>query len=63
MLSRYGEVVKLQLPAGPKEGRIFIGSQRLVHEVCDQERFEKIVTGGLEQARNVAGDGMSSRIP
>ena len=59
LIRRYGEIVKLQVPNGPKNGRLFIGSQRLVHEVADQGRFEKIVTGALQEVRSVAGDGKS----
>jgi hypothetical protein len=57
MIRRYGEIVKLQVPNGPKNGRLFIGSQRLVHEIVDQERFEKVVSGALEEVRSLAGDG------
>jgi hypothetical protein len=57
MIRRYGEIVKLQVPNGPKNGRLFIGSQRLVHEIADQERFEKVVSGALEEVRSLAGDG------
>lgn len=39
---------------------IFVGSQELVHESCDQRRFEKVVTGQLEQLRKLGGDVMLS---
>lgn len=60
LIRRYGEIVKLQVPNGPKNGRLFIGSQRLVHEIADQERFEKVVSGALEEVRRLAGDGTSA---
>lgn len=40
---------------------IFVGSQELVDELCDQSRFEKVVTGPLEQLRKLGGDGMLSQ--
>lgn len=54
LMQRYGPIVKLSIIG--KE-RIFLGSQRLVHEISDQSRFEKLVVGALKEARNVAGDG------
>ncbi len=52
---RYGEVFQLTV-MGKK--RIFAGSQRVVHELADQSRFQKKVQGPLEQVRLLAGDGL-----
>jgi cytochrome P450/NADPH-cytochrome P450 reductase len=54
LLQRYGEIVALDIV---RKHVILAGSQKLVHELCDQSRFEKIVTGALAEVRNVAGDG------
>lgn len=58
LIQRYGELIQLEFLS---KRRFFAGSQRLVHELCDQSRFEKKVVGALEQARNLAGDGVSFR--
>ncbi|KAK4552964.1 hypothetical protein LTR86_009888 [Recurvomyces mirabilis] len=34
---------------------IRIGSQALAHEICDDERFEKKVSGPLREVRHLAG--------
>lgn len=56
LIQRYGEIIQLEFLT---RKRLFVGSQRLVHELCDQTRFEKKVVGALEEARNLAGDGLS----
>lgn len=35
-----------------------ICSQRLLDELCDESRFHKIVTGGVEKLRPLGGDGL-----
>jgi len=57
LIRRYGEIIKLQLPTAHKNGNLFVGSQKLVHEVSDQERFVKVVQGSLNEVRSIAGDG------
>lgn len=57
LIRRYGEIIKLQFPTGTKSGKLFVGSQKLVHELSDQERFEKVVQGALDEVRSIAGDG------
>jgi len=37
---------------------IFLSSQELVNEVCDETRFDKRVHGALKQIRDFAGDGL-----
>ncbi|TVY52167.1 Bifunctional cytochrome P450/NADPH--P450 reductase [Lachnellula cervina] len=51
----YGEIFKLNLGGVDK---LYISSQSLMNEVCDEKRFTKLVTGGLEQIRNGIGDGL-----
>ena len=60
LIQRYGELIELNFMGKQK---LFAGSQRVVHELSDQSRFTKVVTGALEQARNVAGDGKKSLLP
>lgn len=38
--------------------RIVVGSQALINEVCDEERFSKIIAASLEQVRNGVHDGL-----
>jgi len=57
LIRKHGEIIKLKLPTSHKSGNLFVGSQKLVHEVCDQERFEKVVQGSLNEVRSIAGDG------
>jgi cytochrome P450 / NADPH-cytochrome P450 reductase len=35
-----------------------VSSQKLMNEVCDEKRFAKIVSGGLEEVRNGVHDGL-----
>ena len=51
---KYGPIIALKFPTITE---ILVGSQELVHELCDQERFKKDVGGALEEVRRVAGDG------
>jgi cytochrome P450/NADPH-cytochrome P450 reductase len=38
--------------------RVFISSHELVDEVCDEERFTKVVSAGLHEIRNGINDGL-----
>lgn len=38
--------------------KLFISSHELLNEVCDEKRFTKIVTGGLNEIRNGVKDGL-----
>ncbi|TGO18951.1 hypothetical protein BPAE_0357g00010 [Botrytis paeoniae] len=51
----YGPIFKLNLGGVEK---LFISTQALLNEICDEKRFTKIVAGGLEQVRNGVGDGL-----
>ncbi|KAK1813680.1 hypothetical protein LTR12_011953 [Friedmanniomyces endolithicus] len=51
----YGEVFSLTL-FGKK--RIFISSQKLMEEICDEKRFGKLVSAALGELRNGLHDGL-----
>lgn len=53
--AQYGPIWRFSL-AGKE--RIVIGSQALMDEVCDEERFSKVVAAALEQVRNGLHDGL-----
>jgi cytochrome P450/NADPH-cytochrome P450 reductase len=53
--AKYGPIFKFSL-AGSE--RVVIGSQALMNEVCDEDRFTKIVAAALEQVRHGAADGL-----
>lgn len=55
-LQIYGPIVKLNLD----EERVFIGSQELVNEVCDQSRFQKAHLNVLNEVRDLLADGLFS---
>lgn len=52
---RYGPIYRLQLP-----GRtlVVLSSRELVNEVCDQQRFDKLVNRSLQMVRMFGGDGL-----
>jgi len=52
---QYGPIFQLQIL---KRRAIVISSQALVHEVCDEARFDKCVHAALEHIRDFAGDGL-----
>ena len=43
--------------------KLFISTHELLNEVCDEKRFEKKVSGGLEQIRNGVHDGLFTAYP
>lgn len=51
----YGPIFKLTL--GGSE-RLFITTQELLNEICDEKRFTKVVAGSLNEVRNGVGDGL-----
>jgi cytochrome P450/NADPH-cytochrome P450 reductase len=55
-----GEIYKLQLGGGT---RIFISSQALVDEICNEKRFTKVVSGALNEIRHAAHDGLFTAHP
>lgn len=52
---QYGPIIQLQMLNKPPI--VALGSQEYVHEVCDTERFEKLVGAALKEVRNLAGNG------
>lgn len=42
------------------EERIVVGSQAFMDEVCDQDRFTKVIAAILQQARNGVHDGLGT---
>ncbi|KAJ5998766.1 Oxidoreductase FAD/NAD(P)-binding [Penicillium sp. IBT 35674x] len=55
MADNYGPIYRLTTFGSP---RVFISSYELVNEVCDEERFAKVVSGGLKEIRNGTHDGL-----
>ncbi|VUC25953.1 unnamed protein product [Clonostachys rosea] len=52
----YGEIFRLRFPG--LGSCVFVGSHKLVNELCDEMRFKKSVQAELTQARLAAGDGL-----
>jgi cytochrome P450 / NADPH-cytochrome P450 reductase len=52
---KYGEIFSLTT-FGQK--RVFVTSQRLLEELCDEKRFGKLVAGPLKELRNGIHDGL-----
>jgi cytochrome P450/NADPH-cytochrome P450 reductase len=50
-----GEIYELQLPLGKV---LVVSSQRLVDELCDENRFDKKISGPLHNIRDIALDGL-----
>ncbi|CDO72208.1 hypothetical protein BN946_scf184970.g60 [Trametes cinnabarina] len=58
---QYGEIYQLNV-LGQK--KIFANSYALQNELSDEKRFLKKVSGGLNEVRNAAGDGLfTARVP
>lgn len=55
-----GPIFKLHL--GGSE-RLFISSHELLDEVCDEQRFTKMVGGALKEIRNGVEDGLFTAYP
>ncbi|KAE8324698.1 cytochrome P450 [Aspergillus sergii] len=51
----YGPIFRLNLAGA---SRVFISTHELVDEICDEERFTKVVTAGLREIRNGVQDGL-----
>jgi cytochrome P450/NADPH-cytochrome P450 reductase len=51
-----GPIYRLAFPGDP--GLVLVSSRELVHELCDESRFDKKVVFPLEQLRAMAGDGL-----
>lgn len=56
LMKQYGPIISLKFPKRPRPV-LMVGCQEYVHELCDQERFQKVVGGALEEVRAIAKDG------
>ncbi|TDZ17280.1 Bifunctional cytochrome P450/NADPH--P450 reductase [Colletotrichum orbiculare MAFF 240422] len=52
----YGEIYRLRFPGG--KTMVFVNTQALVNEVCDESRFIKTLNNVLNQVRNIVQDGL-----
>ncbi|KAK4508329.1 hypothetical protein PRZ48_002067 [Zasmidium cellare] len=52
---QYGEIFSLYIGS---RRRMFVSSQALANELCDEKRYHKSVAEGLHQLRNGIGDGL-----
>ncbi len=56
LAERYGDIYKLKFPGGAE--LVVISSQELIAELCDESRFDKMVSGALYKIRDFALDGL-----
>lgn len=54
----YGPIYRLQMPG---HELVIVSSRELAHEVCDETRFDKQMTGTLIQLRQAIGPSLASR--
>jgi cytochrome P450/NADPH-cytochrome P450 reductase len=52
---RYGPIVRFQIF---NRSVVAVSSQRLVNEVCDESRFDKVLGNALREVRDFIGDGL-----
>lgn len=50
-----GDIFRLRFPG---LDCVFVGSHKLVDEICDESRFKKSIQGEISEARLAAGDGL-----
>lgn len=55
----YGPIVKLNL----RSPVVLVSNQKLVNEICDEERFEKRPSATLVSVRALTGDGLFTAFP
>ncbi|KAK3338569.1 putative bifunctional P-450:NADPH-P450 reductase [Neurospora tetraspora] len=53
--NEYGEIFRLNFPG---RNTVFVGSQKLIHELCDEKRFHKTVSSALNEVRHGIHDGL-----
>src|SRR5690242_15062642 len=51
----YGPVFQLSIPG---QDRVTVTGYGPMADVCDEQRFDKAITGGLLKLRNLTGDGL-----
>ncbi|KAK4445413.1 cytochrome P450 [Podospora aff. communis PSN243] len=52
---QYGDIFRIRFPG---RNVVFVSTQALVHELCDETRFEKNIVGALLQVKNGVRDGL-----
>lgn len=52
---QYGRIFALDMV---RARVVYCGSQELVNDICNDEKFEKVVGGALAQVRNLTGQGL-----
>ncbi|KAI9667304.1 MAG: hypothetical protein M1821_000119 [Bathelium mastoideum] len=55
LASIYGPIFKLDLPG---RSVAVLSDHELIDEACDEDRFEKVVSGPLKEVRALTGDGL-----
>ncbi|KWV91701.1 bifunctional cytochrome P450/NADPH--P450 reductase [Erythrobacter sp. YT30] len=55
LAEEYGPIFQLEIMGTPL---VFVSSEELVAQVCDEKRFDKTVRGPLKRLRLIAGDGL-----
>ncbi|WP_074433113.1 cytochrome P450 [Neobacillus dielmonensis] len=53
--AQYGPIFKVKFPTGTG---IFVTSEELAKDVCDESRFDKLVNAPLKKVRSFSGDGL-----
>lgn len=56
LADKYGEIYRLNFPGGRTS--VVVSTQALIHELCDESRFQKCVGPVLEEVRNGVHDGL-----
>ncbi|KAF4994727.1 hypothetical protein FDECE_13034 [Fusarium decemcellulare] len=52
----YGDIFRLRFPG--VGSCVFVGTHKLVNEICDEKRFKKSIQAEIAEARLAAGDGL-----
>lgn len=56
LAQQYGEIYQFQFPSGRIV--LHINSQPILAQISDDKHFKKVVSGPLEEVRNLARDGL-----
>ncbi|KAI6282185.1 hypothetical protein ACKVWC_009403 [Pyricularia oryzae] len=60
MASKYGEIWRMRFPG---RSLVFVSTQALVNEVCDEKRFYKSINPTLKEVRGGTHDGLFTAYP
>lgn len=55
LADQYGEIYRLHFPG---RSLVFVSTQALVNETCDEKRFKKCVNSALNEIRDGVHDGL-----